>query len=1034
MRFTRRKAKFLLGLLICAAIVGAFLQSLARLHIDFDILNALPRTDDVTCDAREIMKQNPAMDRVLLDLSRPDGTPDRDRLVAAAETVAARLRQSGLFRSVGVSGFGQAMPKLLGTVTGNLPLLFDENDLAGWDETVLSRKNVVDAVGKTRERLLGLEGIGQADGVARDPLELRFRVLARMMRMAFFQNVQVYRDQLLSGDGKHLLLVCEPATSATDTTFSRELNRVLDELSASLGADTAPGKGPVQILALGSFRYALDNEKIVRRDAAAAALISTLGIAGLLLLAFRRPWIGLLALVPAVAGAMLAFIVYSLFTSRISALAMGFGGALISITVDHSTAYLLFLDRQEETRASHASREVWAVGLFAVLTTAVAFSVLVWSGFPLMAQLGIFAALGVVLSVLFIHLVFPLLIPGLSAARRPPLLPMEGFLKRVTASLGWGGLGVAVALALCGAFLAKPDFRVDLQTMNTVLPETLQAEKVVSSVWGNIMEKVYVMLEGEDVRELQRLSDQVSSRWEEELRTGFLRSGFTPSMILPGPERAKRNLEAWGKFWNPDRVKRLREHLAEAGEENGFSPSAFDPFLEQVESPRRRDLEIPENLYDLFGISRKKEGTGWILLASATPGETYDGSVFFQAHRRPAVRVFDPNLYSGRLAVLLSHTFLRMLLIVASGTVFLLCILFFDVRLVLLTLAPLIFSLILTLATLRILGRPLDIPSLMLAIVIFGMGVNFGILFVRAQQRFLREEHPSQGTIRMAVFMDAATTMLGMGALALSRHAVLRSVGIVSFLGIGYSLLGAFLLLPPCLAWLYRPRAFVPCGPVPPGSSRHRRAVMSRFALLETYPRFFARVKMKIDPLFPRLADLVPSEGTVLDIGCGYGVPAAWLLTLHPRLRFVGLDPDEEKTRIAARVLGASGRVLQGNAQDLPADPGEVDAVLLLDVGHYLPDVDLERLLVDLRRRLTPSGGPLVMRITIPTDRSRPWRRLKEAFRLRFARPRHVLRTPSQISNMLERTGFQLRLVEDEGRDVCWFVAVPAATGKEPVT
>jgi hypothetical protein len=32
---------------------------------------------------------------------------------------------------------------------------------------------------------------------------------------------------------------------------------------------------------------------------------------------------------------------------------------------------------------------------------------------------------------------------------------------------------------------------------------------------------------------------------------------------------------------------------------------------------------------------------------------------------------------------------------------------------------------------------------------------------------------------------------------------------------------------------------------------------------------------------------------------------------------------------------------------------------------------------------------------------------------------------------MLERSGFQLKVIEDEGREVCWFVAVPASD-KEP--
>jgi len=1019
--------KRLLGLAICAATVAAFLWGMSRLRIDFDLLNALPQADDVTRDSLEVMAHNPAMERIVIDLSLPDGAPeDRDRLVEAADLAAGRLRASGLFRSVGTARFREAMPRLMDAVARNLPLLFDTRELEAWEAEQLSPERVRASVAGLRERLQGLEGIGLARWIEEDPLELRNRVLGRMARLSFYRDVELYRDHLLSRDGRHLLLVCEPGAAATDTDFARKLTGVLDGLTRTLEAQAGPGRAPVRMEALGSYRYALDNEEIVRRDATRAVVLITLGIAALLVLCFPRPWVGLLALVPAVAGAMLALFVYSLIRPSISALALGFGGGLISIAVDHSIAYLLIMDRTEDTRAATASRTVWAVALFAVVTTAGAFLWLLVSGFPLLAQVGLFAALGITLAFVFLHVVFPLFLPALKAARRPPLLPVERVLERAATARGWWLCGAALALGLAALPLARPGFRVDLHSMNTVTPETLEAEAAVSRVWGDIADNVYVMLQGPDPGALHRESDALADRWEEALRTGVLRAGLAPSMILPGPERAERNLRDWRRFWTPERQERLRASLREAARENGFSEDAFQPFLGSVASPRPRALEIPEPLFDLFGISRREDGRGWVLLATASPGERYDPAAFFRANRGPSALVFDPNHYADSLAAILSHTFLRMLLIIAGGLLFVLVLLFFDPRLVLLTVAPLLFSLVMTLATLKLLGRPLDIPSLMLGIVIFGMGVDYGIFLVRAQQRFLDEKDPSMGPIRTAVFLAAASTLLGMGALAFSRHAVLRSVGITSLLGIGYCLLGAFLILPPCLARLYRPRT-PPADPsVTPGSARHRRLALARFDLMETYTRCFARIKLATDPLFPRLAGLVPASGTVLDIGCGRAVPAAWLLAMRPGLRFVGVEPDPDRVRAASRVLGGSGTVLQGTAQTLPAEPARVDAVLMLDMGHYLSEEEMDRLLRDLRRRLS-GGGPLVMRITVAADRRRPWRRVKEAVRVRLSRFPQTLRTPQQVRDAIARAGFRLTLFEDEGRDVCWFAASPAA-------
>jgi S-adenosylmethionine:diacylglycerol 3-amino-3-carboxypropyl transferase len=141
-------------------------------------------------------------------------------------------------------------------------------------------------------------------------------------------------------------------------------------------------------------------------------------------------------------------------------------------------------------------------------------------------------------------------------------------------------------------------------------------------------------------------------------------------------------------------------------------------------------------------------------------------------------------------------------------------------------------------------------------------------------------------------------------------------------------------------------------------------------------------------------------------------------------LKFLGLEPDPDRARVAGYVIGTHGRVKEGTAQHLPEEPCPVDAVLFLDVGHYLSDPDMDRLLEDLHRRLV-TGGPLVMRITIRTDRSHPWKRFKEDVRTRFSRFPQFLRTPDQITEQLARHGFHVRMIEDEGRDVCWFVAIP---------
>ena len=50
------------------------------------------------------------------------------------------------------------------------------------------------------------------------------RLLARLLYLAPSQNARMHQDQLISSDGRHLLVTATPAESATNTVFARRLS------------------------------------------------------------------------------------------------------------------------------------------------------------------------------------------------------------------------------------------------------------------------------------------------------------------------------------------------------------------------------------------------------------------------------------------------------------------------------------------------------------------------------------------------------------------------------------------------------------------------------------------------------------------------------------------------------------------------------------------------------------------------------------------------------------------------------------------
>lgn len=142
---------------------------------------------------------------------------------------------------------------------------------------------------------------------------------------------------------------------------------------------------------------------------------------------------------------------------------------------------------------------------------------------------------------------------------------------------------------------------------------------------------------------------------------------------------------------------------------------------------------------------------------------------------------------------------------------------------------------------------------------------------------------------------------------------------------------------------------------------------------------YWARGKLAGDPVFAAILarGLLRDRSDVLDLGCGQGLLAAWLLAARachsldaphawpqgwpapPALRhYTGIDINPREVararRAFARDPGADVQVLHGNIRDV--DYGSADAVVILDVLHYLDLHSQEQVLRRVRRALSPHG------------------------------------------------------------------------------
>lgn len=136
--------------------------------------------------------------------------------------------------------------------------------------------------------------------------------------------------------------------------------------------------------------------------------------------------------------------------------------------------------------------------------------------------------------------------------------------------------------------------------------------------------------------------------------------------------------------------------------------------------------------------------------------------------------------------------------------------------------------------------------------------------------------------------------------------------------------------------------------------------------------RLYAFVRFKIIHLrfLEEIEQYLPNTGTILDLGCGFGLFSLYMAACKPHAHIVGLDINARRLQIArasARQLGIhNAAFVQQDLRHWRPDQ-TISGAYALDIFHHLPTENGDRLLSDLFARLEPGGRLLLKDIdTLP--------------------------------------------------------------------
>jgi len=141
--------------------------------------------------------------------------------------------------------------------------------------------------------------------------------------------------------------------------------------------------------------------------------------------------------------------------------------------------------------------------------------------------------------------------------------------------------------------------------------------------------------------------------------------------------------------------------------------------------------------------------------------------------------------------------------------------------------------------------------------------------------------------------------------------------------------------------------------------------------------RAYAFIRFKIIHLrfLEEIEQYLPDHGTILDLGCGFGLFSLYIAARKPHAHVIGVDVNAARLRIAraaAQKLGIANVTYEQRDLREWRPHATLAGAYALDVFHHLPVACGDELLRELFARLEP-GGRFLLKDIDTTPRAMLW-------------------------------------------------------------
>jgi 1-acyl-sn-glycerol-3-phosphate acyltransferase len=781
-----KKAKVLFFSLIALFLAGCFFVA-TKINFEEDITRIIPKGEknDITA---KVLQQLNFSDKITVMIEAKNEASKENLSSVANEFIDTVTYYDEYIKDIQGSVDNDQIDETFEFVYDNLPLFLDEADYSEIKDK-LSDDSIKSTMQQNYNTLISPTGIVAKKFILNDPLGLSFIGLEKLRKIGVSKDFKLTDGFVTTLDGKTLLLFITPTYPGTDTEHNEAF---VDELYAIQDSINSESEGEIKLTYFGSPFIALANARQIKSDIQSTVLIS-LGILMLILVLFyRKIYIPVILFIPALCGGLVSLAVMYFLKDSISAISISIGGVLLGITIDYSLHIITHYREQTDidTLYKHITKPI----LTSSITTSVAFLCLIFVNSEVLRDLGIFASISVIISAIASLIIIPQLY-------KPKKQLTNNVIDRF-ANFKFHRNKILIALCLVAIIIgvftfSKVSFNNNIADLNFVPQPMKESEKQLENLGSIGAKSIYLSVYDNDVDGVLDKNNALESKLKKLKNEGLIEDYTSLGNVVLSKKSQKERIQKWNSFWDDNLEDSVVIRVNNSATDLGFSSGAF----KSLETLLAKDFEpISLNEYDsletLFIDEFLINKEGFLTFSSILKIDESNRDEVIEVLESEDVILIDRKHLNEQFLGELKNDFGNLMNYSFIAVFIILLIFFRRLELALVSMIPIVLTGLVTAGAMYLLGLELNIFSTIVTTLILGLGIDFSIFMTSGLQQRYTTGKDQLRTYRTSILLAVITTVLALGALIFAEHPALKSISVVSLIGILSAMIITFVFYP----------------------------------------------------------------------------------------------------------------------------------------------------------------------------------------------------------------------------------------------